>query len=272
MKLLGTVESPQAVIVNHVYTQGRWRNARARDGGAARGPAGIQPRNPNTRRITLEIASALLEHQRRLGWQLLENPARMRNRNHRRFMRRHHAPHAVAGALRRDARDHRESAGAASRWAARNTLRHADSGDAALASVLLHLDNDFNQAERLIIDMLENAIVGCGTRAQHRCARSGVLTPAVDWRAAAQRCARCFDDDIAGGIASLLYGRVFPSRCSVTNCAALGPKSPIFCLLKTGSCGSAADRGRRQEALLGRLQNRKDLLRRAVSGSASACA
>ena len=41
------------------------------------------------------------------------------------------------------------------REAARNTLRHVEQEDQALSYLLLHLDNDFAAAERLIVEMLE---------------------------------------------------------------------------------------------------------------------
>ena len=41
------------------------------------------------------------------------------------------------------------------REAARNTLRHVERDHAAVSFLLLHLDNDFAAAERLIVQMVE---------------------------------------------------------------------------------------------------------------------
>jgi len=152
MKLLATVDSPEAVIAI-TFTRKAAGEMRQRVLQALR--QSENPTLPEARheRETYEIARLALDHQRRLGWNLLENPARMRIETIDALcaaVTRRMPWLARFGAMPEIV----EKAGALYREAARNTLRHA-SDDTALGSVLLHLDNDFNQAEKLIVEMLE---------------------------------------------------------------------------------------------------------------------
>jgi len=152
MQLLGTVDSPEAVIAI-TFTRKAAGEMRERVLDALRKSECATLPPAEHERSTFEIARAAIEHQRRLGWNLLENPARMRIETMDALcasITRRMPWLARFGAMP----DITEKAGALYREAARNTLRHA-SDNAALGSVLLHLDNDFNQAEKLIVEMLE---------------------------------------------------------------------------------------------------------------------
>src|SRR5277367_880865 len=133
MKLLSTVEMPEAVIAI-TFTRKAAGEMRARVMEALRaGQRGSTPESEHGR-VTFEIAAGLVEHQRRLGWQLIENPARMRIETIDALcasITRRMPWLARFGAMP----EITEKAQALYREAARNTLRHADSGHAALASV-----------------------------------------------------------------------------------------------------------------------------------------
>ena len=152
MKLLATVDSPEAVIAI-TFTRKAAGEMRERVLDALRKSKSALAPQTEHERVTFETARLTLEHQRRLGWNLLENPARMRIETIDALcasITRRMPWLARFGAMP----DITEKAGGLYREAARNTLRHA--GDSiALGSVLLHLDNDFNQAEKLIVEMLE---------------------------------------------------------------------------------------------------------------------
>jgi len=153
MKLLATVDAPDAVLAI-TFTRKAAGEMRARvlealrEAGAGRTP--IAPHQC----ITFEIARRVLEQDKRLGWKLLDNPAQMRIETIDALcasITRRMPWLARFGAMP----DIIEKAEALYREAARNTLRHVDSGHNAIQSILLHLDNDFNAAERLLIQMLE---------------------------------------------------------------------------------------------------------------------
>ena len=151
MKLLAGVDSPEAVAAI-TFTRKAAGEMRERVLDSLRKAEG-KPPEAGHQRSTFEIARATLQHQSRLGWSLLENPARMRIET----------IDALCASITRRMPwlsgfgampEITEKAAAMYREAARHTLRHADR-DEALGFVLLHLDNDFNAAERLIIEMLE---------------------------------------------------------------------------------------------------------------------
>jgi ATP-dependent helicase/nuclease subunit A len=115
--------------------------------------AGLQP-DAGHQRVTYGIARQVLDHERRLKWNLLENPAQMRIET----------IDALCASITRRMPwlsrfgampDISEKAADLYRDAARNTLRRVDEDDPALSYLLLHLDNDFAAAERLIMNMLE---------------------------------------------------------------------------------------------------------------------
>ena len=153
LKLLETVETPDAVVAI-TFTRKAAAEMRARVLEALRNAeSGSAPEQEH------ELTD-FPNRPRRPGARSparLESPGQSRanaHRDYRRVMRLHHPPHALAGALRRYAGDF-EKADALYREAARNTFRHVDDGNEALALILLHLDNDFKAAERLIVQMLE---------------------------------------------------------------------------------------------------------------------
>ncbi len=153
LKLLETVDTPDAVIAI-TFTRKAAGEMRSRVVEALRAAdSGIAPETEHQQR-TREIARGVLEHERRLGWNLLQNPAQLRIET----------IDALCAAITRRmpwlARfgampEISEKAGDLYREAARNTLRHVDDANSGLSDLLLHLDNDFMAAARLIVSMLE---------------------------------------------------------------------------------------------------------------------
>jgi ATP-dependent helicase/nuclease subunit A len=106
--------------------------------------SGIEP-EAHHERLTFQLARDVLDHERRLEWNLLQNPARLRIET----------IDALCAAIMRRmpwlARfgampEILEKAAGLYREAARNTLRHLEEGNEALADLLLYLDNDFQDA------------------------------------------------------------------------------------------------------------------------------
>jgi ATP-dependent exoDNAse (exonuclease V) beta subunit len=153
LKLLEIVDSPDGVVAI-TFTRKAAGEMRSRVLEALRNAeAGIAP-SAEHERATFEIARHVLDHDRRLGWNLLQNPAQMRIET----------IDALCAAITRRmpwlARfgampEISEKAEDLYREAARNTLRHVEEDNEALSYLLLHLDNDFAAAERLIMHMLE---------------------------------------------------------------------------------------------------------------------
>ncbi len=153
LKLLESVDSPDAVVAI-TFTRKAAGEMRSRVLEALRkAQAGIAP-EPQHERATFEIARQVLDRDQRLGWNLLQNPAQMRIET----------IDALCAAITRRmpwlARfgampEISEKAEDLYREAARNTLRHVEEDNEALSYLLLHLDNDFAAAERLIMHMLE---------------------------------------------------------------------------------------------------------------------
>ncbi len=153
LKLLAMVDSPEAIVAI-TFTRKAAGEMRARVLEALRkAEGGIAP-DTDHEKVTQEIARQVLEHDRALKWNLLRNPAQLRIET----------IDALCAAITRRmpwlARfgampDISEKADDLYREAARNTLRHVEAGDESLAYLLLHLDNDFMQARRLIVSMLE---------------------------------------------------------------------------------------------------------------------
>ncbi len=153
LKLLATVDSPEAIVAI-TFTRKAAGEMRARVLEALRKAEGNSVVEEDHQRLTQEIARQVLERDRALGWNLLRNPAQMRIETIDALcasITRRMPWLARFGAMP----DISEKAGDLYRGAARNTLRHVESGDAALAYLLLHLDNDFMSATRLIVSMLE---------------------------------------------------------------------------------------------------------------------
>src|SRR6266404_5756327 len=153
LKLLETVDSPDAVIAI-TFTRKAAGEMRSRVLDALRtAETGIPPEAEHER-LTFDIASQVLRQDTRLGWNLLRNPAQMRIETIDALcasITRRMPWLARFGAMPEIS----EKAGDLHREAARNTLRHVEAGDESLAYLLLHLDNDFMAARRLIVNMLE---------------------------------------------------------------------------------------------------------------------
>ncbi|MBZ5606987.1 MAG: UvrD-helicase domain-containing protein [Acidobacteriia bacterium] len=152
MKLLETVEAPDAVVAI-TFTRKAAAEMRSRVIEALRAAESSVAPEAEHQRVTFQIARGVVEHQRRQGWNLLENPAQMRIETIDALcasITRRMPWLARFGAMP----DISEKADDLYREAARNTLRHVERDDEPLSQILLHLDNDFYAAERLIIRML----------------------------------------------------------------------------------------------------------------------
>jgi ATP-dependent helicase/nuclease subunit A len=158
LRLLETVETPDAVVAI-TFTRKAAGEMRSRVMSALRNArSGVEPKAEHER-LTFQIACDVLDHERRLEWNLLQNPARLRIET----------IDALCAAITRRmpwlARfgampEITEKAEGLYREAARNTLSHLEQGpleqgNEALADLLLHLDNDFQRAAQLIGQMLE---------------------------------------------------------------------------------------------------------------------
>ncbi len=210
MQLLEIVETPEAVVAI-TFTRKAAAEMRARVLQALhQAESGSAPEQDHER-TTFQIARAVLEHDRRLGWNLLDNPAQMRIETIDALcasITRRMPWVARFGAMPEII----EKADALYREAARNTLRHVDDGNEALALILLHLDNDFNAAERLIVQMLE--------KRDQWLRHTGATSVRTDLEASLARLIRhrleelraAFDPDIAAEIAGLLALERFPGH------------------------------------------------------------
>ncbi|HEV8043247.1 MAG TPA: UvrD-helicase domain-containing protein [Bryobacteraceae bacterium] len=153
LKLLDIVDSPDSIVAI-TFTRKAAGEMRARVIQALRkAEAGVAPEIVHER-VTYQIARRVLDQDHRLKWNLLQNPAQMRIET----------IDALCAAITRRMPwlsrfgampEISEKAAGLYREAARNTLRHVDEDDEALFYLLLHLDNDFAAAERLIMNMLE---------------------------------------------------------------------------------------------------------------------
>jgi len=253
MKLLEIVETPDAVVAI-TFTRKAAAEMRARVLEALHKAESDAPPVQEHELTTFQIARAVLAHDRQLGWNLLDNPAQMRIETIDALcasITRRMPWLARFGAMPEII----EKADALYREAARNTLRHVDNGNEALASILLHVDNDFNAAERLIVQMLEK---------RDQWLRHAVA-PSVraDLEASLERLIRhrleelrtAFDADLAQQIAGLLALDRFP-----------GPQPEVLpqwnaiaelLLTTAGKWRKRADRG--QQLLLTRLQSEEPL-------------
>ncbi len=153
LKLLETVETPDAVVAI-TFTRKAAGEMRSRVVSALRNARdGVEPEAEHEL-LTFRIARNVLEHDRLLEWNLLQNPARLRIET----------IDALCAAITRRmpwlARfgampEILEKADGLYREAAHNTLGHLEEGNQALADLLLHLDNDFQRAGQLIVQMLK---------------------------------------------------------------------------------------------------------------------
>jgi ATP-dependent helicase/nuclease subunit A len=153
LKLLETVDTPDAVVAI-TFTRKAAGEMRLRVLEALRSAQrGVAP-DAEHERVTFQISRNVLDHDRRLGWELLRNPARLRIETIDALcasITRRMPWLARFGAMPEIS----EKAEDLYREAARNTLAHLESGHAGLGFLLLHLDNDFQRARQLISQMLE---------------------------------------------------------------------------------------------------------------------
>jgi len=255
VKLLATVESPEAVIAI-TFTRKAAGEMRSRVLEALRrAESGAAP-TAEHERTTFQIARGVLDHDRRHGWKLLDNPAQMRIETIDALcasITRRMPWLARFGAMP----EITEKAEALYREAARNALRHADSGHAALASILLHLDNDFNAAERLIVQMLE--------KRDQWLRHTGATSVRAELEASLQRLVRgrlqelgaAFDSNTAAEISALLGVDRFPAE--QTDDLPCWIEVADLLLTAKGEWRKRADKGPRQEALLARLRSNQPL-------------
>jgi ATP-dependent helicase/nuclease subunit A len=153
LKLLAMVDSPEAVVAI-TFTRKAAGEMRARVLEALRRAESGGAVETEHERVTQEIARHVLEHDRALGWNLLRNPAQLRIETIDALcasITRRMPWLARFGAMPEIS----EKADDLYLDAARNTLRHVERGNETLAYLLLHLDNDFMAARRLIVNMLE---------------------------------------------------------------------------------------------------------------------
>ena len=158
LKLLAQVEHPEAVVAI-TFTKKAAGEMRARVMAALRSAKhGIEPGTLH-QRTTWELAHDVLTRDRVKGWSLLDNPSRLHLQTIDALCA--HITRQMPWLARFGAPpDITEKADALYREAARNTLREVESeertgADGPISRLLLHLDNDFGIAEKLIAKMLE---------------------------------------------------------------------------------------------------------------------
>src|SRR5579863_5061829 len=153
LRLLETVDTPDAVVAI-TFTRKAAGEMRSRVMEALRlAQRGVEPEAEHER-LTFQISRNVLDHDRQLGWDLLRNPARLSIETIDALcasITRRMPWLARFGAMPEIS----EKAGDLYREAARNTLSHLDEGHQGLQYLLLHLDNDFQRARKLISGMLE---------------------------------------------------------------------------------------------------------------------
>ncbi len=257
MKLLDTVETPDAVVAI-TFTRKAAAEMRARVLEALRQAESGSPPSQQHELTTFQIASAVLAHDRQLGWNLLDNPAQMRIETIDALcasITRRMPWLARFGAMPEIV----EKADALYREAARNTLHRVDDGNEALASILLHLDNDFNAAERLIVQMLQKRdqwlrhAVATSVRTDLEASLGRLIQHRLEELRAA------FDADLAQEIAKLLALDRFPGP-QPEDLPQWNAVAELL-LTKEGKWRKRADRG--QQFLLARLES-KEALREAL--------
>jgi ATP-dependent helicase/nuclease subunit A len=158
LKLLSRVDLPESIVAI-TFTKKAAGEMRARVlealGEAA---AGIEPATPH-QALTHSLATQALARDAANRWQLLQNPARIRVQT----------IDSLSASITRQMPwlsrfgafpEITEKAAELYREAARNTLRmvkdeEQEGREGSLSILLLHLDNNFGQAERLIAQMLE---------------------------------------------------------------------------------------------------------------------
>ena len=212
LRLLETVDSPDAVIAI-TFTRKASGEMRSRVLAALRAAETSLPPETAHQRLTFDIARRVLELDRRLGWKLLRNPAQMRIETIDALcasITRRMPWLARFGAMP----DISEKAEDLYREAARNTLRHIERDHPAVSFLLLHLDNDFAAAERLIAHMIEKR----DQWLRHTGANPDFTRVRAELERSLQRLVLAelqllrdaFDDDVAREIAALRQLERFP--------------------------------------------------------------
>jgi ATP-dependent helicase/nuclease subunit A len=158
LRLLVEVALPEAVVAI-TFTKKAAAEMRSRVTEALRLASFDNAPSEQHRKITHEIACRVLEHDQRLGWNLLSNPARMRIgtidalalaiTSQMPWLARFGAPPDIT-----------EKADGLYHEAAQNTLRRLEFEErlgelGPVSRLLLHLDNHFGNAQTLIAEMLE---------------------------------------------------------------------------------------------------------------------
>jgi ATP-dependent helicase/nuclease subunit A len=249
MKLLAIVETPDSVVAI-TFTRKAAAEMRGRVLVALRNAQSGSAPDQEHEVTTFQIARAVLDHDRCLGWNLLDNPAQMRIETIDALcasITRRMPWLARFGAMPEII----ENAEALYREAARNTLRHADEENQALATLLLHLDNDFNQAERLLVEMIQ--------KRDQWLRHTGATSVRADLEASIERLIRhrleelraAVPPDVADQIAALLALDQFPGARAED--LPLWNAVAELLLTKDGTWRIRADRG--QERVLARLQS-----------------
>jgi ATP-dependent helicase/nuclease subunit A len=215
LKLLGTVDRPDEVIAI-TFTRKAAGEMRSRVLQALRNAeAGVIPATEHER-ITYDIACQVLERDRRQAWTMLRNPAQMRIETIDALcasITRRMPWLARFGAMPEIS----EKADDLYREAARNTLRHVERDHAAVSFLLLHLDNDFAAAERLIAYMIERRdqwLRHTGADPDFTRVRAELERSLQRLILAALETLRAgFDEDVAREIAALRQMERFPEAC-----------------------------------------------------------
>ena len=151
LRLLASVDVPESILAI-TFTRKAAAEMRARVLDALRSARGPRPAADH-KATTWELARSALQRSDTAGWRLLENPARIRMQTIDSLCV------AVTGQMPWLARfgaipEITEKAGPLYQEAARLTLTGPDQLE-AVASLLLHLDNNFGRAQSLIAQMLE---------------------------------------------------------------------------------------------------------------------
>jgi ATP-dependent exoDNAse (exonuclease V) beta subunit len=275
LRLLVEVQSPEAVVAI-TFTRKAAGEMRSRVLEALRdASAGREPETGHAR-TTYQIARNVLDHDQRLGWKLLANPAQTRIET----------IDALCASITRQMPwlaqfgappDITEKGEELYREAARNTLRHLEEEErrrevGPISRLLLHLDNDFGRAASLIAQMLE--------KRDQWLRHTGVNTDLAEVRAELERSLKelivaelerlhhCFDAETAKEIAAIRELSSFPEPALDD----LDDWSKVAELLltKNGELRKRVDRTmgfhrthplkQRYEALLNRLQGDTHLL------------
>jgi ATP-dependent exoDNAse (exonuclease V) beta subunit len=151
LRLLATVDAPESIVAI-TFTRKAAAEMRARVVEALHNARGPRP-EPAHKATTWELARAALHRSDNAGWRLLENPARIRMQTIDSLCV------AITSQMPWLARfgavpEITEKAGPLYQEAARLTLTGPDKSD-DVASLLLHLDNNFGRAQSLIAQMLD---------------------------------------------------------------------------------------------------------------------